>query len=92
MNPRLGNFRVADVHPFKRGETVKVFQTCVCNLNAVKIQNLDFRQPLEVADTRVSYFGAETKVEISKIGQPSQILKTRVRDSRVIKGQGFEFG
>jgi len=55
VNPRLGNFCVADVHPFECGETVKVFQTCVRNLNAVKIQNLDFRQPLEMSDARVGY-------------------------------------
>ena len=45
LNPRSGNFCVADVHPFECGETVKVFQTRVGNLNAVQIQILDLRQP-----------------------------------------------
>src|SRR5881409_3357555 len=32
VNPRLGNFCVADVHLFECAETVKVFQTCVGKL------------------------------------------------------------
>jgi len=89
LNPRLGNFCVPDLYSFESGETVKVFQTCVCKLNVVKIQNLDFRQPRQMSDSRVGYFRAKTEVEISKICQPSQVLEAGVRDRGVIKSQRF---